>query len=65
MATKNKKMTVWFSIFVTILGCVLACSSIIPNDYIKLIIVLFTLGGGIYGIMKSLSNDVESEEVKN
>ena len=59
MATKNKKMTIWFSIFVTIVGCVLACSSIIPNDYIKLLIVLLTLGGGIYGIMKSLSNEVE------
>ena len=61
MATKNKKMTIWFSIFVTIVGCVLACSSIIPNDYIKLLIVLLTLGGG----MKSLSNEVESEEINN
>lgn len=65
MATKNKKMTIWFSILMTIVGCVLACSSIIPNDYVKLIIVLLTLGGGIYGIMKSLSNDVESEEINN
>lgn len=65
MATKNKKMTIWFSIFVTIVGCVLACSSIIPNDYIKLLIVLLTLGGGIYGIMKSLSNEVESVEINN
>ena len=28
--------------FLTIAGCVFACSSIIPNDYIKLVVVMGT-----------------------
>lgn len=62
MATKSNKFNLWLSIIVTIIGCVLACSSIIPNDYVKLIVVLFALGFGLFGIMKSLSNTVSAEE---
>lgn len=28
-------------------GCVLACSSIIPNDYLKLVVVMGALGVGL------------------
>lgn len=46
----------------TIAGCVLACSSIIPNDYLKLVIVMGALGVGLYGIMKGLSHSGSEEE---
>lgn len=62
MATKSSKFNLWLSIIVTIVGCVLACSSIIPNDYVKLVVVLLALGFGLFGIMKSLSNTVSPEE---
>lgn len=62
MATKSSKFNLWLSIIVTIIGCVLACSSIIPNDYVKLVVVLLALGFGLFGIMKSLSNTVSTEE---
>ena len=51
-------------IFITIIGCVLACSSIIPNDYLKLVIVLIALGVGLFGIMRSLSTPPSTEETK-
>lgn len=63
-SNKSNKSTVWLSVFITILGCVLACSSIIPNDYVKLVVVLGALGFGLYGIMKGLSNTVNSEEIQ-
>ena len=46
----------------TIAGCVFACSSIIPNDYIKLVVVMGTLCVGLYGIMKGLSSTGTSSE---
>ncbi len=62
MAQKSNKAQMWFSIVLILVGCVLACSSIIPNDYLKLVVVLVALGYGLYGIMKTLSSSEEEEE---
>lgn len=62
MSTTKNKSRIYISIAVTIIGCVLACSSIIPNDYLKLVIVMFALGGGLYGIMRGLSTPSTEEE---
>lgn len=60
---KSNKTRIYLSIIVTIIGCVLACSSIIPNDYLKLLVVMVALGYGLYGIMKGLSNTSVEEPV--
>ena len=49
-------------VVITIIGCVLACSSIVPNDYLKLVVVMGALGVGLYGIMKGLSTPSTTEE---
>lgn len=59
---KSHKGRIYLSVLLTIAGCVLACSSIIPNDYLKLVIVMGALGVGLYGIMKGLSQSGNSEE---
>ena len=67
MSAKNSsKFKVYFFILLTILGCVLACTSLIPNDYLKLVVVMGSLLVGIYGISKSLGSAVtnDSEEEK-
>ena len=67
MSAKNSsKFKVYFFILLTILGCVLACTSLIPNDYLKLVDVMGSLLVGIYGISKSLGRAVtnDSEEEK-
>ena len=38
MAKKSNKFNLLVSIVLILVGCVLACSSIIPNDYVKLIV---------------------------
>lgn len=63
MSTKKSNKThIYLSVIITIVGCVLACSSIIPNDYLKLLIVMGALGYGLYGIMKGLSGSGSVEE---
>ena len=62
MAQKSNKAQMWFSIVLILIGCVLACSSIIPNDYLKLVVVLVALVYGLYGIMKTLSSSEEETE---
>ena len=63
MSTKKSiKTRIYLSGIITIIGCVLACSSIIPNDYIKLLVVMFALGYGLFGIMKGLSGTDSTEE---
>lgn len=63
MAThKSNKTGIYLYLLLTIAGCVFACSSIIPNDYIKLVVVMGTLSVGLYGIMKGLSNTGTSSE---
>ena len=67
MSAKNSsKFKTYFFIILTILGCILACSSLIPNDYLKLVVVMGSLLVGIYGISKSLGRAVtnDSEEEK-
>lgn len=59
---KSNKISIYIYILLTIAGCVLACSSIISNDYIKLIIVMGTLCVGLYGIMKGLSTPSHNTE---
>lgn len=64
MTTKKNshKYGIYLYVLLTIIGCVLACSSIIPNDYLKLVVVMGTLGFGLYGIMKGLSQPTETAE---
>ena len=67
MSAKNSsKFKVYFFILLTILGCVLACTSLILNDYLKLVVVMVSLLVGIYSISKSLGRAVtnDSEEEK-
>lgn len=59
---KSNKTRLYLSVIVTIIGCVLACSTIISNDYLKLLIVMASLGYGLFGIMKGLSNSSTVEE---
>jgi len=63
MSKKNSgKVRIYLYVLLTIAGCVLACSSIITNDYLKLVIVMLTICVGLFGIMKGLSNSVSSDE---
>lgn len=61
MAKTSNKFNLYFSIVLILVSCVLACSTIIPNDYAKLALVLVALGYGLYGIMKALSSSSEEE----
>ena len=45
---KSGKIRIYLYVLLTIAGCVFACSSIIPNDYIKLVVVMGTLCVGLY-----------------
>lgn len=60
----SKKGWVYFYILLTIAGCILACSTLIPNDYLKLLVAMGSLMIGLYGIMKSLSRTKSSPEEK-
>lgn len=46
----------------TLAGCVLACSSIISNDYVKFLLVIVTLCVGLYGLMRGLSSSSSDRE---
>ena len=59
---KSHKYGIYLYVLLTIVGCVLACSNIITNDYLKLVVVVGTLGFGLYGIMKGLSHPTETAE---
>lgn len=59
---KSGKAAIYLYVLLIIAGCVLACSSIISNDYLKLVVVMGTLCVGLFGIMKGLSNPTASEE---
>ena len=58
MSTKKNKFSIYIYVVIIIIGCVLACSSIVPNDYLKLVVVM----GALYGIMKGLSTPSTTEE---
>lgn len=62
MSTKKSKSNIYIYVIITIIGVVLACSSIISNDYLKLLVVMIALGAGLYGIMRGLSTPPETEE---
>lgn len=62
MSANKSKSRIWLYIILIIIGCVLACSSIITNDYLKLIIVMSALGLGLYGIMRGLSTPNSDDE---
>jgi len=56
MSKKNSgKVRTYLFVLLTIAGCVLACTSIISNEYLKLIVVLAAICIGLVGIMKGLS----------
>jgi uncharacterized MnhB-related membrane protein len=64
MSTKKNKFSIYIYVVITIIGCVLACSSIVPNDYLKLVVVMGALGVGLYGIMHSFHNGRNSQPRK-
>ncbi|MDR1676250.1 MAG: hypothetical protein LBR86_07270 [Tannerella sp.] len=60
METKQKnKLLKFLYILLIIAGCVLACSTLISNDYLKVAIVLATICTGLFGIMKSVGSSSE------
>ena len=59
---KSHKYGIYLYFLLTIVGCVLACSNIISNDYLKLVVVMGALCFGLYGIMKGLSAPSETAE---
>ena len=59
---KSHKYGIYLYVLLTIVGCVLACSNIIPNDYLKLVVVMGALLFGLFGIMKGLSTSNETAE---
>ncbi len=54
---KSDKFRIYLFVLITIVGCVLACSSIITNDYLKLVIVMTALCVGLFGVMKALGKN--------
>lgn len=62
MATKRSKKSVYLYILLIVLGTVFAFSSIITNDFLKLLIVMITLCVGLFGVMKGLSSSVNPPE---
>lgn len=61
MAKTSNKFNLYLSIALILVSCVLACGTFIPNDYVKLVLVLIALGYGIYGVMKALSSSPEEK----
>ena len=61
MAKNKKRMPMMAYVAIILAGCVFAFSNIITNDYLKLFVVIFVLAVGLYGVMKTLSNNPESE----
>ena len=59
MSKKSNKTNLILSVILILVGCVLACSNIIPNDYIKLVVVIGALAYGLFGLMKHLGSDEE------
>ena len=59
---KSHKYGIYLYVLLTIVGCVLACSNIISNDYLKLVVVMGALCFGLYGIMKGRSTPSETAE---
>ena len=59
---KSHKYGSYLYVLLTTVGCVLACSNIISNDYLKLVVVMGALCFGLYGIMKGLSTPSETAE---
>ena len=59
---KSHNFGIYLYVLLTIVGCVLACSNIFPNDYLKLVVVMGALLFGLFGIMKGLSTSNETAE---
>ena len=59
---KSHKYGIYLYVLLTIVGCVLACSNILSNDYLKWVVVMAALCFGLYGIMKGLSTPSETAE---
>ena len=59
---KSHKYGIYLYVLLTIVGCVLACSNIISNDYLKLVVVMGAICFGLYGIMKGISTPSKTAE---
>ncbi|MDR1745689.1 MAG: hypothetical protein LBR49_00220 [Tannerella sp.] len=60
---KNKLKNSLCILFI-IIGCVLACSTIIPNEYLKLAIVMVCLLGGLFGVFISFNDPENTDNIK-
>lgn len=65
MANNKKagRIRMYAYLLLTLAGCVLACSSLITNEYLKLGIVMGAICVGVYGIMRGLSGNRDTEEI--
>jgi hypothetical protein len=59
---KRKKLDLTVNILLIAAGCILACSTLIPNDYVKLLVVLACLCAGLYRILKAMGQSEDTEE---
>jgi uncharacterized membrane protein YfcA len=59
---KSKKVQMYLYLLLIAVGCVAACSTVIPNDYLKLAVVLVCICVGLFGILKSLGGSADTEE---
>jgi uncharacterized membrane protein YfcA len=62
METKTNKINLILNILLIVAGCIAAFSTLIPNDYLKLTVVLVCLCAGLYRILKSLSQSDDNED---
>jgi len=62
--SKNK-VKLYIYLILTLAGLIIACSSIIPNVYVKLIVALVAMGYGLYGVMKVLGSNGEKKDDAN
>ena len=62
MSTKKNKFSIYIYVVITIIGCVLACSSIVPNDYLKLVVVMGALGVGLYSTPSTTEETASPEK---
>jgi uncharacterized membrane protein len=62
MAIKKSRKGMYLSLLLIIIGFVFAFSSIITNDFLKLIVVMVTLCVGLFGAMKGLSSSEQASD---
>lgn len=60
---KKNKFSICVYLVITIIGCVLVSSSIVPSEYLKLVIVIGPITVGMYGIVRGFSTSSIAKEV--